>query len=265
MFDQENNEQQEQEKFEEAQRGNNDLDEDSDYFSFKRAQERALGSEDGSERSKGDKMDETGNYKFYTDDATNLEEIFKKWEKLYTYSYFKDVMTSIEPDEVFTNLEDLEKAGVMSNIRRRVKNNVFLGFDFKKHNSKVYVRLLKRWKDPDSNKITNRMVYSTDKENVEVINLFKMRLREARRMYKERPSGMIKEEIRSELSDDDTESAGSTCTVQRNTDDASARGNEDQYLGDIVRYNSGEERVSFERQEENRELGKVIEEEVELI
>ena len=256
MFDQENNEQNEQEKFEEARRQDNVDEQDSDYFSFDRVRERALGSEYGTKLSKDDKMDDTGNYKFETGDALNLEEIYRKREKLYTYSYFKDVINSIEADETSPHLEDLEKAGVMTNIRRRVRNGVFLGFDFKKDNSKTYVRLLNRRKDPQ-NKITDGFEYSKDKNNEDVINLFKMRLREARRMYETRPSGMIEAEICSELSDDDTESIGSTGTVQRNGDD------DDQGIGGIVRYDSGEERVSFDRQEENRELGEVIEQEVE--
>ena len=66
MIRPEDYEQNEQEKFEEAQGGRDDVDEDSDYFSFMRTQERALGSEYGSELSKGDRMDETGNYKFDT-------------------------------------------------------------------------------------------------------------------------------------------------------------------------------------------------------
>ena len=199
-------------------------------------------------------MDETGNYKFETGDELNLEEIYKKREKIYTYSYFKDVMNSIEPDETSPHLADLEKAGVMSNIRRRVRNGVFLGFDFKKDNSKVYVRLINQARG-ENNRITQGFEFSKDKNSEDAIKLFKIRLREARRMYEERPSGMIGAEIRSIMSDEDTESKDSTGTVHRNTDD--------QGLGDMVRYNSGEERVSFERQEENRELANIIEEEVE--
>ena len=176
-------------------------------------------------------------------------------EKLYTYSYFKDVINSMEPDETFPHLEDLEKAGVMSNIRRRVKNNVFLDFDFKKDNSKTYVRLLNRARDEKTKKITVGMEFRKDKNSEDAIKLFKMRLKEARRMYEERPSGTIEAEIRSVMSDDDTDSVGSTGTVQRNTDD--------QGLGDVVRFNRDREEVSFERQEENRELGEVIEQEVE--
>ena len=71
-----------------------------------------------------------------------------------------------------------------------------------------------------------------------------MRFEEAKKAYKETPSGQIEEEIRSVLSDDlgedDNESICST-----------------------VRFNKDKERVSFEKQQENTELSEVIDEEVE--
>ena len=207
MIRPEDYEQNEQEKLEEAQGGRDEnLDEDSDYFSFKRSQERALASEYGSELSKDDEMDETGNYKFDTDNATNLEEIFRRREKIYTYYQFKDVLNGMDPNEVFPHLEDLEKAGVMTNIHRRVKNNVFLGLDFKKDNSKVYRRLINRRRD-DNGRLTDGFEYSKDKNSEDVIKLFKMRLKEARRMYEERPTGAIEDEIRSVMSDEDDDNS----------------------------------------------------------
>ena len=246
----------EQEKLDEAQGGNDSFEEDSDYFSFKRLQDRALESEYGSELSKGDRMDDSGNYKFETGDDLNLEEIHRKREKIYTYHYFKGVLNGMEPDEVSSHLEDLEKAGIMSNIhRRRGVGGVFLGLDFRKDGAKTYYRVINRKIDPKTKRLTGGFAYSDSKvgKNIEVLQLFKRRLMEARRMYEERPSGVIDEEVRSVMSDGDD-----TGTVQENPDD-----NQNQGVGDVVRFNKDREEVSFERQQENRELASVIEEEVE--
>ena len=81
----ETNEQNEEEKFEEAQGRDDNVDEDSDYFTFDRIRDMALRSEYGGELSRHDSMDESGNYKFETGDATNLEEIYKNREEIYNY------------------------------------------------------------------------------------------------------------------------------------------------------------------------------------
>ena len=111
------------------------------------------------------------------------------------------------------------------------------------------------------------------------------RFRDAQRIYKERPSGMIEDEVPSVLSIDSDASEWSTATegsrgseatgdtVHRNPDqddDNQSQGtvvnnqdqNDNQPLGDVVRFNNEREEVSIERQQENRELANVVEEEV---
>ena len=65
-------------------------------------------------------MDGTGTYKFDTGDKLDLQEIFTKREKIYTYHYLRDVINGMEPDAIFPNLEDLEKSKLMGNIKRRI-------------------------------------------------------------------------------------------------------------------------------------------------
>ena len=250
MFDQDHTKENEQQKLDEAQWGQDEAD--SDYFSFDRVRDRALGSEYGSELSRDDRMDDTGNYKFETGDELNLEEIYRKREKIYTYHYFKDVFDGMEPDEVFPHVEDLEKAGIMSNIKRRVSNGMFLGLDFKKDDTKTYYRVINREIDPKTKRLTGGFTYSDakKKQNIEVIELFKARLREARRMYESRPFGVIEAEVRSIMSDDSawsTATEGSRSsentgeTVQRNPDqdiddeDQDDDEDQNQSLGDVVR------------------------------
>ena len=155
MIRPEDYEQDEQQKLDKARGGDESFEEDSDYFSFERSQDRVLGSEYGSEISKGDRMDDTGTYKFDTGDATNLEEIFKRRRKIYTYFDLKDIISGMEPDGVFPHLEDFERAKLMDNVySRRGVGNVLLGLDFKKDNTKTLFRLINRKVDPKTNKLT---------------------------------------------------------------------------------------------------------------
>ena len=142
MFEQDHTEENEQQKSDEARGGQDEsFEEDSDYLSFKSFQDRVLGSEYGGEISRNDTMDDDGTYKFDTgdDDELNLEEIYKKREKIYTYYRFKDVIDGMEPDGVFPHLQDLEASGLMNNLVRREKNRVFLGLDFKKDGGRHYI------------------------------------------------------------------------------------------------------------------------------
>ena len=163
---------------------------------------------------------------------------------------------------------------------------MFLGLDFKKDGAKTLYRLFNRRRD-ENGRLTDGFEYSKDKNSTTVIKIFKDRLEDARKRYRERPSGMIEDEVRSIMSDDSawstaTEgSRGSEATgdtVQRNPDqdedDNQSQGtvvnNQDQEqdedqgpLGDVVRFNRDSEEVSIERQQENRGLAEVIEEEIE--
>ena len=254
----------EQQKLDEARGGQDDsFEEDSDYFSFDRVRDRALGSEYGEELSRGDTMDDKGAYKFdYEGD--NLEQVFKRKEKVYTYSYLRDVINGMEPDEVFPHLDDLEKSKLMGNIQRRFgSGGVFLGFDFVRDGTKNPLTLIIRKPDPQTKKLTNGFEFSRDKKSVEAIKIFNDRLNDARRRYKERPSGVIEDEVRSVLSMDSdfstaTEGSGeSEDTVLRNPDQDQGP------LGDVVRFNRDADEVSIQRQQDNRELASVIDEEVE--
>ena len=91
------------------------------------------------------------------------------------------------------------------------------------------------------------------------MDLFKFRMNEARKMYKDTTSGQIKEEIRSVMSDDlgEDDNASVASTVRNTSEEDNAS------IGSTVRFNKDAERVSFEGQQENQELCEVIEEEVE--
>ena len=268
MFRPEDNEQDEQQKLDEAQGGQDEsFEEDSDYFSFDRVRDRALGSEYGADLSRDDTMDDTGTYKFDTGDDLNLQEIFTKREKIYTYHYLRDVINGMEPDEVFPNLEDLEEAKLMKNIKRRMgAGGVFLGIDFVKDGTKTPLIIIVRKRDPITKRLTDGFEFNDADKSGAARKIFKDRLEEARKKYRARPSGVIEDEARSfvsEGSDFSTATEGSKeseDTVLRNPD----QGDEDQGpLGDRVRFNSDSGQVSIERQEDNRELASVIDEEVE--
>ena len=271
MFDQDYNEQDEQQKLDQAQGGDDSFEEDSDYFSFDRVRDRALGSEYGADLSRGDTMGEDGNYKFDTGDELNLQEIFTKREKIYTYHYLRDVINGMEPDNVFPNLEDLEQSKLMGNIRRRIgTGGVFLGFDFVKDGTTTPLRIIVRKRDPITKRLTDGFEFNEASKSESARKIFRDRLEAARRKYRERPSGMIEDEVLSVISDasdfstateGSRESEATGDTVQRNPDQDDDDDN--QPLGDVVRFNRDSEEVSIERQQENRELANVIDEEVE--
>ena len=217
MFE-DQNVQDEQQKLDEATGGQDEsFEEDSDYFSFDRVRERALGSEYGEDLSRGDTIDADGTYKFDTgDNEMNLEEVFRRKEKVYTYSYLRDVINGMEPDEVFPHLDDLEKSKLMGNIQRRFGNGgVFLGFDFVKDGTKTPIRIIIRKIDPITKRLTNGFEYSRASKSETAIKIFKDRLNDARRKYKERPSGVIEDEVRSALSMESDASNFTTYGVEK--------------------------------------------------
>ena len=259
----------EQQKLDEA-RGGQDVsfEDDSDYFSERRSQERLLESEYGSEISKNDRMDDKGNYVFDMNDTggeINLNKIQERRQKLYNLQNIKDIITGMYPDEVFPHLKDLESSGFMRQvIPRRGVGNVLLGLDFLKDGAKgpVSVSIIVRQKE--GGKYTDGFEFSRDKNSASSIKLFKDRLEEARKKCRERPSGFFEDEVRSEISgtSDFTSASESEDTVLRNPDQD--LDDEDQgALGDRVRFNRGSEEVSIERQQDNRDLASVIDEEVE--
>ena len=283
MFDQDYHEQDEQQKLDKAQGGQDEsFEEDSDYFSFDRVRDRALRSEYGDDLSRDDTMDDTGNYKFNTGDELNLQEIFTKREKIYTYHYLRGVIHGMEPNEVFPNLEDLEEAKLMGNIRRRIgAGGVFLGIDFVKDGTTTNLRIINRKRDPTTKRLTGGFEFNDAEKSGAARKIFKDRLEKAREKYRKRSRGVIEEEVRSVLSMDSDASEWSTATEgsrgsegtrrnpdQDDDDDNQSQGtvinNEDQgAFGDVVRYNRDRDEVSIEQQQENRGFAEVIEEEVE--
>ena len=148
---------------EETRGGDDSFEEDSDYFSFDRVRDRALGSEYGGDLSRGDTMDGTGTYKFDTGDDLNLEEIHRKRKKIYTYHYLRDVINGMEPDKVFPNLGDLKKSKLMGNIHRRIgSGGVFLGLDFIRDGTKGVNRIIN--KKIVGGKLTDGFEFSKDKK-----------------------------------------------------------------------------------------------------
>ena len=267
MIRPEDNEQDEQQKLDQAQGGDDSFEEDSDYFSFDRVRDRALGSEYGADLSRDDTMDDTGTYKFDTDDELNLQEIFTKREKIYTYHYLRDVINGMEPNNVFPNLEDLEQSKLMTNLRRRIgTGGVFLGFDFVKDGTTTPLRIIVRKRDPITKRLTDGFEFNKAENSDTARKIFRDRLETARKKYRDRPSGMIEDEVRSVLSMESDATDWSTATegsresedtgntVQENPDQDEDQDEEQSERGSVL---------SAEEQQDNRERAEVIEEEVE--
>ena len=126
-----NNDQfEEQEKFEEA-KGQNNVEEDSDYFTFDNIRKMAIDCEYGEDVDPNDEMNPGGSYKLNLGDLTDTE-VSKKREEVYNYFALNKCLNSMEFNETFPHLKYLKKAGVMSNLRARYNpKGRLLGIDFK--------------------------------------------------------------------------------------------------------------------------------------